>query len=201
LAVNVPVDCVPEVAFAPVQPFEAVHDVALVDDQVSVELPPEVTEDGFAVSVTVAAGVAPWTAIVTAPYPVCPLVAVQVREKRVSAIKVPVLLVPFAAFEPVQPPDAVQFSAFVLVQVSMVLPPALMFIGLAVMDTVGTTTSGGAWLSLDCASDPQADRKSSGHTSKAAPKARTVDKCIRSVPQTVKKQQQQKQDAYQPRAG
>ena len=54
-AVRAPVDCVPEVAFEPVQPPEAVHAVALLDDHVSVELLPEVTLVGLAVSVTVGA--------------------------------------------------------------------------------------------------------------------------------------------------
>ena len=47
---------VPLVVSAPVQPPEAVHDVALVLDHVNVELPPEAMVVGFAVSVTVGAG-------------------------------------------------------------------------------------------------------------------------------------------------
>ena len=47
---------VPLVASVPVQPPEAVHDVALVLDHVNVELPPEAMVVGFAVSVTVGAG-------------------------------------------------------------------------------------------------------------------------------------------------
>ena len=50
-----------EVALAPVQPPEAVHEVALVLDHVSVELPPEETEVGFAASVSVGAGGVAWT--------------------------------------------------------------------------------------------------------------------------------------------
>lgn len=48
----------PEVAFAPVQPPEAVHDVALVLAHVSVALPPDRTDVGLAVSVSVGAGLA-----------------------------------------------------------------------------------------------------------------------------------------------
>lgn len=188
LAVSVPVDCVPETAFAPVQPFEAVQDVALVDDQVSVELPPEATDVGFAVSVTVGAGVDAATAIVTAPYAVWPPAAVHVREKRVSAISVPVLEEPLMAFEPVQPPEAVQLAAFVEVQLIVDELPALMLIGAAETVTVGVTTSGGASLSLDCASEPQPANSRSGATSRAAPKARAIGECIRSIPRTVKKQ-------------
>jgi len=153
LAVRLPVDCVPDVAFAPVQPFDAVHDVALVVDHVSVDAAPEATEVGLAVSETVGAGIVPpVTAIVTAPYPVVPSLLVQVNEKRVSAFSAPVLLDPFVAFEPDQPPDAAQLAAFVVVHESMVDAPAPMLIGLAVMLTVGVILAGGCWLSSCVAS-------------------------------------------------
>lgn len=186
-AVNVPVDCVPDVAFAPVQPFEAVQLVAFVEDQVSIELEPEVTEVGFAVSVTVGIGAVDDTSTVTAPYPVCPFVAVQVREKRVAAESAPVLPVPAVAFEPVHPPEATQVAALVEDQVIVEEPPAVTLVGFAETVTVGTTTSGGASLSLVCASDPHAEMKTRGATSKAAPTTRRkVEKCIRSIPRTLK---------------
>jgi hypothetical protein len=47
LAVRGPVDWLPEVALVPDQPPEAVHEVASVEDQVSVEDPPPVTEVGL----------------------------------------------------------------------------------------------------------------------------------------------------------
>ena len=50
---------VPLVAFAPVQPPVAVHEVALVEDQVTVEILPDVTLVGFAEIATVGAGVLP----------------------------------------------------------------------------------------------------------------------------------------------
>jgi hypothetical protein len=56
LAVSAPVDDEPFTAIAPDQAPEAVQDVALVDDHVSVELPPLETVLGFAVNVTVGAG-------------------------------------------------------------------------------------------------------------------------------------------------
>jgi hypothetical protein len=49
---------VPLVARAPVQPPEAVHDVALAEDQLRVELPPEVIADALADRLTVGAGIA-----------------------------------------------------------------------------------------------------------------------------------------------
>jgi len=54
--VTAPVDHVPLVATAPLQPPEAVHAVALSEFQLRVELPPLATVVGEAVSVTVGAG-------------------------------------------------------------------------------------------------------------------------------------------------
>ena len=51
-----PVDWLPEVALLPDHAPEAVQEVALVDDQVSVEDPPLAIDAGFAVSDTVGAG-------------------------------------------------------------------------------------------------------------------------------------------------
>jgi hypothetical protein len=48
----------PAVAFVPLQPPEAVHDVAFVEFQVSVLVPPLPTDVGEADKVTVGAGVA-----------------------------------------------------------------------------------------------------------------------------------------------
>ncbi len=56
LAVSVPVDSLPEVNLVPVQAPEAVHEVALVEDQVSVESAPFAIDAGFAVSDTVGTG-------------------------------------------------------------------------------------------------------------------------------------------------
>jgi hypothetical protein len=56
LAVSAPVDWLPEVALAPDQPPEAVQEVALVEDQVSVEDAPFATDVGFAASDTVGTG-------------------------------------------------------------------------------------------------------------------------------------------------
>ena len=50
---------VPLMAFVPVQPPAAVHEVALVEDQVTVEILPEVMLVGLAENATVACAVAP----------------------------------------------------------------------------------------------------------------------------------------------
>jgi hypothetical protein len=56
LAVRAPVDCEPLAALVPDQAPEAVQEVALMADQVSVELPPLATVPGLATKVTVGAG-------------------------------------------------------------------------------------------------------------------------------------------------
>ena len=50
---------VPLVAFVPVQPPAAVHEVALVEDQVTVEMLPEVMPVGLAENATVGSALAP----------------------------------------------------------------------------------------------------------------------------------------------
>ena len=81
-AVRAPVDWLPEIALAPDQPPEAVQEVALVEDQVSVDAAPLATEVGFAVSDTVGTGGgggAPDT-VTVADVLVLPPAPVQVRE-------------------------------------------------------------------------------------------------------------------------
>lgn len=56
VALRTPVETVPPVACVPLQPAEAVHEVALVVLQVSVEALPVATLVGLAVNVTVGAG-------------------------------------------------------------------------------------------------------------------------------------------------
>ena len=57
MAVSAPVDCEPLMAFAPDQAPEAVQDVALVTDQLSVELLPLATVLGAAEKLMIGAGV------------------------------------------------------------------------------------------------------------------------------------------------
>jgi len=64
VVVRLPVLCEPEVACVPDQAPEAVHEVALVEVQLRVEVPPEIIEIGLADIVTVGAGVGD-----PAPYP------------------------------------------------------------------------------------------------------------------------------------
>ena len=88
VAVSEPVLCVPLVALAPLQPPEAVHEVALVEFHVNVEALPLATEVGFAVNVTVGAGATLTVAVAMLLEPPAP---VQVNEYDVAAVSGPVL--------------------------------------------------------------------------------------------------------------
>ena len=68
-----PVDCVPLVAFASLQPPLAMQLVAFVDDQVSIEDSPVVTEGGLAVSAKVGAGYETVTVLVCESDPPSPM--------------------------------------------------------------------------------------------------------------------------------
>jgi len=76
------------VSFEPVQPPEAVHDVALVELQVSVELAPLAIDVGFADSVAVGTGAMVTVADATVLVPPAP---VHVNEYVVLAVNAPVL--------------------------------------------------------------------------------------------------------------
>ena len=78
----------PLVAFVPLQPPDAVHDVALVELQVSVEVPPLAIEVGFAVSVAVGTGAMVTVAIAAVLVPPVP---VHFNVYVVLAVKGPVL--------------------------------------------------------------------------------------------------------------
>jgi hypothetical protein len=135
-AVNAPVPWVPDVALLPFQLPEAVHDVALVEDQVNVLPAPLLTEVGVAVSVTVGAGVVLVTAtdVLACAEPPAP---VQLRVYEALAFKLPVDSLPETAFAPLQLPVAEHAVALVLDQVRVLAAPALTDTGLADNVTVG----------------------------------------------------------------
>jgi hypothetical protein len=87
--VSAPVLCEPVVAFAPANvPPVAVHEVALVELQVNVEVPPLVIVVGLAVSVAVGLGAMVTVAVAAVLVPPAPA---QVNEYVVVAVKAPVL--------------------------------------------------------------------------------------------------------------
>ena len=128
-----PVDCEPLVALPPDQPPEAVQAVALLEDQVRVELPPLVTLVGLALSETVGGGV---TETVTdcAAEPPAP---VHASVYLVVAVSGAVLWEPLVGFEPLQPPEAVQDVALLDDQTKDAALPLVIELGLAVKLTVG----------------------------------------------------------------
>jgi hypothetical protein len=124
----------PLVALVPLQSPEAVHDVAFVELQVSVEAAPLATEVGFAVNVTVGRGPTVTVAVATLLVPPEP---VQVSEYDVVAVRAPVLWLPLVASAPLQPPEAVHDVASVELQVSVEAPPLLTEVCAAPRDAVG----------------------------------------------------------------
>jgi hypothetical protein len=138
LAVSAAVVKLPLVARVPVQPPDAVQLVALVDDHVSFDVPPEDTDAGAAVSVTaggVVAGadvtVMVLGAVFEPPNPVHVSLNVDV------AVNALVVALPESAFEPDQPPDAEQLVALVDDHVSFDVPPEETDVGDADSVTVG----------------------------------------------------------------
>jgi len=73
VALSAAVTWEPDVAWAPLQPSEALHEVAFVDDQVKVEVAPLFTVVGFAAKVTAGAGVLTDTVADCAALPPAPL--------------------------------------------------------------------------------------------------------------------------------
>jgi hypothetical protein len=76
-AVSAPVEALPLVALVPLQPADAVQELAFVLLQLSVEALPEVTEVGMAPSVTVGFGITDTVAVAAAG--VVPAAPEQVR--------------------------------------------------------------------------------------------------------------------------
>ena len=131
--VRAPVLCEPLVALVPLQPPEAVHDIALVEFHVSVEAPPLVMDAGFAVRVTVAA---PDNVTVAVAIMLAPPAPLQINENDVVAVSAPVLWEPLVAFVPLQPPEAVHEVALVELHVRVDAAPLFTVVGVALMVAV-----------------------------------------------------------------
>ena len=124
----------PLVLFVPLQPPEAVHDVALVELHVSVDAPPLTMDVGFAVSATVGAGTTLTVAVATLLVPPLP---VQANEYAVVAMRAPVLWLPLVASAPLQPPEAVHDVAADELQISVEAVPLPTVVCAAPRDAVG----------------------------------------------------------------
>jgi hypothetical protein len=137
---------------APLQPPDAAQEFALVEVQVSVEMPPPATAVGSAVKVTVG-GFIVTVAVAGMLVPPGPE---HVIENVAPAVNPAVLCDPLVASGPLQSPAAAQDVAFDEVQVSVTEPPTSTVLCDAPSDTVGNT--GGA------PAPPPPHAKSSGAT-------------------------------------
>jgi len=129
----------PDVDWLPLQSPLAVQLVALVDDQLSVELPLKATEVGLAVNISVGAGGDP--TVTLAVCEIDPPAPWHVSVYAALAVKLLLVALPEVDCAPLQLPLAVQLVAFVDDQLSVVLPLKATDAGLAVSVSVG---AGGA---------------------------------------------------------
>jgi len=111
-----------------------VQEVALVEDQVSVELPPVATLVGLALIVTVGAGV---VTVTVADCAALPPVPVQVSVYLVVAVSGAVVWEPLTASAPLQPPEAVHEVALVDDHVKVEVAPLATVLGFELIVTVG----------------------------------------------------------------
>jgi hypothetical protein len=124
----------------PLQPPDAVHEAALVELHVNVELAPTAMDVGFAVKAVVAV---PGTVTVAVAALLVPPGPAQINEYDVVALTGPVLCVPLGDLVPLQPPEAVQDVALVEFHVSVAAPPPATDVGFAVSvaAVAGTTVT------------------------------------------------------------
>lgn len=138
----------PETGRVPVHPPLAVQDVVFVLDHTSVDVAPEATDVGDAVSVSVGAGAAPTVTVTLRltepPAPVHVNVYVE------SALSGPAVAEPNVARLPDHAPLAVQDVAFALVHESCEVPLNATLVGDALNDSVG---AGIAWVATVTLSD------------------------------------------------
>ena len=113
---------------------DAVHEVALVADQVSTELLPLATVLGLAARLTVGAGDVTETVADCDALPPAP---VQLRMYVALAVSAPVDCEPVTALVPDQAPEPVHAVALVADQPKVELPPLATVLGLAAKLMVG----------------------------------------------------------------
>jgi len=143
-AVNGAEDTEPLTFFTPLQPPDAAHELALVLLQDSCVVAPLATLDGFAVRLAVGAGMTVTDLLSFAEPPVPWQVSVNVVGAVIGAEDAE----PLTFFAPLQPPDAAQELALVLLQDSCVVEPLATLDGFAFRLTVGAGTTVTDLLSL-----------------------------------------------------
>lgn len=125
----------PLIDIAPLQAPEAVQDVALLTDQLSVALEPLLTLVGVALKAMVGAGGA--VAVTVTDCAAVPPLPVHVSVYLVVTVSAAVALVPLIGSAPFQPPEAVQEVALVTLQFNMAVLPLATVVGLAASVTAG----------------------------------------------------------------
>jgi hypothetical protein len=135
LAVSAPVDCEPVTGLAPDHAPEAVHEVALLDVHVRVEVLPRAIVLGLALKLTVA-GV-PRLTVTVADCAALPPAPLQVRAYVAVLVSAPVDCVPLTALLPVQAPEARQEVALAADHVSVEALPLATLLGPALSMRVG----------------------------------------------------------------
>ena len=134
--------CDPLVDLAPFQAPEAVQLAASLEDHCSVALAPLAIVLGAALRITVGAGaVEPPLTVTVADWLAAPPGPEQVSVYVNESLKVPVEADPLVARSPLQPSEAVQAAASVLLQLIVALCPLETVLGLTVKDTLGTAAA------------------------------------------------------------
>jgi hypothetical protein len=136
------VDSLPEAAFAPLQAPEAAHELALVEDHDSMEVPLTLIDMGEALKFTVGSGGGGGFAltVTVTERPTDPPAPLHVRLNVALALMTGDCSEPDAALLPAQAPPALQPVAFCELQVSVERPPACTEVGFALNDSVGAGT-------------------------------------------------------------
>jgi hypothetical protein len=138
----------PLVAIDPLHAPEAVHSVALVEDQVNVELPPLDTLVGLALIETLGDAAETVTVMDCDADPPAP---VQVSVNFVVAVRADVAFEPLIGWDPLHPPDALQEVVLVDDHVNNDVAPLLTVLGLAEIVTAGAglvTETVAVWVAL-----------------------------------------------------
>lgn len=126
--------CVPLVAIVPAHAPDAVQDVALVEDQLNVELAPLAMLVGLALSDTLGALAATVTVADCEALPPGP---VHVSTNLVVPVSAAVVDEPLVAFAPLQPPEAAHDVVLLDDHVSVAAAPLRRVLGFAVSVTAG----------------------------------------------------------------
>jgi hypothetical protein len=126
--------CVPLTDSVPAHAPEAVQEVAFVEDQVNVDIPPLATLVGLALKETLGGVDETVTVVDCVAEPPLP---VHVSVNFVVLVRAGVTVEPLVGSPPLQPPEAVQEVALVANQVNVELPPLATVLGLAANVTVG----------------------------------------------------------------